>query len=51
MNQFNQTYAGTTDPLGHPIPAITLPSNFSFPRSFNSQDLRVTKTFRLPRSA
>jgi hypothetical protein len=47
VNQFNQTYAGTTDPLGHPIPAITLPSNFSLPRSFNSQDLRVTKAFRL----
>ena len=47
VNQFNQTYAGTTDPLGHPIPAITLPSNFAFPRSFNSQDLRITKAFRL----
>jgi hypothetical protein len=47
VNQFNQTYAGTTDPLGHPIPAITLPGTFSFPRSFNSQDLRVTKAFRL----
>jgi len=47
VNQFNQTYAGKTDPLGHPIPFITLPSNFSFPRSFNSQDLRVTKAFRL----
>lgn len=47
VNQFNQTYAGTTDPLGHPIPTITLPANFGFPRSFNSQDLRVTKAFRL----
>jgi len=47
VNQFNQTYAGTTDPLGHPIPSITLPANFTFPRSFNSQDLRVTKAFRL----
>jgi len=47
VNQFNQTYAGKTDPLGHPIPFLTLPSNFAFPRSFNSQDLRVTKIFRL----
>jgi len=47
VNQFNRTYAGTTDPLGHPIPAIALPANFSFPRSFNSQDLRVTRNFRL----
>ena len=42
-----RTYAGKSDPLGHPIPTITLPTNFSFPRSFNSQDLRVTKAFRL----
>jgi hypothetical protein len=47
VNQFNQTYAGKTDPLGHSIPYITLPSNFSFPRPFTSQDLRVTKAFRL----
>jgi hypothetical protein len=47
VNQFNQTYAGKTDPLGHLIPTITLPANFSLPRSFNSQDLRVTKTFRV----
>jgi hypothetical protein len=47
VDQFNQTYAGTTDPLGHPIPTITLPASFTFPRSFNSQDLRVTKAFRL----
>jgi len=37
VNQFNQTYGGT----------IVLPAGFSFPRSFNSQDLRVTKIFRL----
>ena len=47
VNQFNQTYAGKTDPLGHPIPTITLPSNFSFPRPFTSQDIRVTKVFPL----
>ena len=47
VNQFNQTYAGTTDPLGHTIPTITLPANFSMPHSFNSQDIRVTKNFRV----
>ncbi len=47
VNQFNQTYAGTLTPLGRVIPSITLPSNFSFPHSFNSQDLRLTKYFRL----
>jgi hypothetical protein len=29
------------------IPAITLPANFAIPHSFNSQDVRVTKIFRL----
>ena len=47
VNQYNQTYAGTTDPLGHPYPTVTLPASFNFPRSFNSQDLRVTKFFKL----
>src|SRR5580658_8525740 len=47
VNQYNQTYAGTTDPLGHTYPTITLPSSFNFPRPFTSQDLRVTKAFRL----
>ena len=49
VNEFNQTYAGKTDPLGHPIPFITLPANYNFPRTFNSQDLRLTKVFRLYR--
>jgi hypothetical protein len=47
VNQYNQTYAGRTDPLGHIYPTVTLPANFGFPRSFNSQDLRVTKVFPL----
>jgi hypothetical protein len=47
VNQYNQTYDGKSDPLGHPYPTITLPSSFSFPRPFNSQDIRVTKAFRL----
>jgi len=33
--------------LGHTIPTITLPASFSLPRSFNSQDIRVTKIFRV----
>jgi len=47
VNQFNATYAGKTDPLGHPIPYLTLPSNFSFPRPFTSQDIRITKNINL----
>jgi len=44
VNQFNQTYAGTSTSTGT-IRAINLPASFSFPGSFDSQDLRVTKTF------
>jgi hypothetical protein len=47
VNQFNQTYAGKRDAQGTLIPTITLPGNFTFPRSFNSQDLRISKIFRL----
>jgi hypothetical protein len=47
VNQYNQNYAGKTDPLGHSYPFITLPSSFNFPRPFTSQDIRVTKAFRL----
>ncbi|HTQ52818.1 MAG TPA: TonB-dependent receptor [Bryobacteraceae bacterium] len=46
VNQFNQTYAGKSTTTGT-IPTIALPSTWSFPRSFNSQDVRVTKTFNL----
>jgi hypothetical protein len=46
VNQFNQTYAGKTTTTGV-IPTIALPSNWSFPRAFNSQDMRLTKTFNL----
>jgi hypothetical protein len=46
VNQFNQTYAGQTTTTGV-IPTLALPSTWSFPRSFNSQDIRVTKVFRL----
>jgi len=46
VNQFNQTYAGTTTTTGTIAP-IVLPSNWSLPRSFNSQDIRVTKVINL----
>ena len=46
VNEFNQNEAGKTTTTGV-IPAIVLPSNFSFPRSFNSQDIRVTKVINL----
>ena len=46
VNQFNQNYAGKTTTTGV-IPTISLPSTWSFPRSFNSQDIRVTKVINL----
>ena len=46
VNQFNQTYAGKTTTSGV-IPTLSLPSTWSFPRPFTSQDIRVTKVFRL----
>jgi Carboxypeptidase regulatory-like domain len=42
---WNSTYAGKLDATGKKIPTLTLPSNFSLGRNFNSQDLRLTKTF------
>jgi hypothetical protein len=42
---WNSTYAGKLDATGKKIPTLTLPSNFNLGRNFNSQDLRLTKTF------
>ncbi len=43
---WNQNYAGTKDALGKTIPAVVLPQNYSLGDSFNSQDVRLTKTFK-----
>jgi hypothetical protein len=42
---WNQNLAGKKDALGKTIPQLILPSDYSFGRAFNSQDLRLTKTF------
>ncbi len=42
---WNSTYAGKLDATGKKIPNLALPSNFNFGRNFNSQDIRLTKTF------
>ena len=47
VGEFNQTYAGTTDSHGRAIPRITLPNQYSFGKSFQSLDLRVTRSFVL----
>ncbi len=43
---WNQNIAGKPDARGKTIPQIVLPSDYSFGRAFNSQDLRLTKTFK-----
>ena len=46
VNAYNQTYAGKPGPnKSQTFPAITLPQNYDFGHNFNSQDLRLTKTF------
>jgi len=48
VNQYNSTYAGKTGPIpGQVFPKITLPANYELGRSFNSQDLRISKAFSL----
>ncbi|HTQ56846.1 MAG TPA: carboxypeptidase regulatory-like domain-containing protein [Bryobacteraceae bacterium] len=47
VNQFNTNYAGKADAYGLTIPTLTLPGSYSFPHSFNSQDLRLTKNIGL----
>jgi hypothetical protein len=46
VNSFNQTYAGQTTTTGV-VPTIALPSTWSLPRPFTSQDIRITKVFKL----
>jgi len=43
VNQFNANIAGTS---GGAIKAITLPTKFEFGDNFQSEDVRVSKTFR-----
>lgn len=43
--QFNQTYAGTVDAKGAPIPKLMLPDRYWFGDDFHSLDLRVSRSF------
>jgi hypothetical protein len=43
--QFNQTYAGKKDAQGASIPRLTLPARYSFGRSFQALDLRLSRSF------
>ncbi len=46
VSNWNANYAGKKDALGKVMPQLVLPSNYSLGRPFNSQDIRVTKTFK-----
>ncbi|HYA16334.1 MAG TPA: hypothetical protein VEF06_02650, partial [Bryobacteraceae bacterium] len=45
--QFNSTYAGTKAANGTVFPTLVLPSNYSLGQPLISQDLRLTKTFKM----
>lgn len=45
ITQFNSQFAGKPDAHGATIPALGLPSNLEFGDNFQSEDIRVTKTF------
>ena len=45
VDQFNQTYAGTSDSHARAIPRLTLPANYSFGDNSHSLDLRLTRSF------
>ncbi len=47
VNEFNDTYAGGQDKGGNDIPPIVLPSSFEFGDSFLTQDLRLSRQFKL----
>jgi hypothetical protein len=49
VNQFNANFANKKDAQDAPgatIPALFLPENFSFGKNFQSEDVRLSKTFR-----
>jgi hypothetical protein len=47
VDSYNTTYAGRPGPNPAQVfPAVALPEHVEFGRVFNSQDLRLTKTFR-----
>ena len=47
VQDYNQRVAGTITPGGLNAPVIQLPTNFSFNDSFFTQDVRLTRNFRL----
>ena len=46
VNQFNATMAGKLDAAGATIKTLIVPNNFAFGDNFQSEDIRITKTFK-----
>jgi hypothetical protein len=44
VDQFNQTYAGTTDSHGRAIDQLTLPATYAFGDNLHSLDLRLSRS-------
>jgi hypothetical protein len=47
VNQYNATFAGKKDAVGATIPALIVPTDFRFGDDFHSEDIRITKTFKI----
>jgi len=47
VTSYNSKIAGTKDPYGNVYPAIALPSHFNLGHDFTSQDIRLTKSFKI----
>jgi hypothetical protein len=45
VEQFNQNFAGGRTPRNQPIPLLTLPAHYEFGDNYQSQDLRMSRTF------
>jgi hypothetical protein len=45
VTEFNQTYAGTRDARGTPIPRLALPQRFSFGDNLHALDIRLSRSF------
>jgi hypothetical protein len=47
VNTFNATLAGKPDAAGATIKTLIVPANFTFGDDFQSEDIRITKTFKV----
>jgi hypothetical protein len=47
VTSFNSNFAGKKDANGATIPTLILPNDFKFGSTFQSEDLRFTKTFKV----